>query len=79
MDWSVGQIMAAVEELGLKENTFVYFSSDNGPHLEEIKFRRIPWWIEGYLQRRKRPELGWWHQGAYNSIMARTHSSWDLS
>jgi len=36
MDWSVGQIMAAVEELGLKENTFVYFSSDNGPHLEEI-------------------------------------------
>ncbi|KAL9983005.1 hypothetical protein ACROYT_G005126 [Oculina patagonica] len=37
MDWSVGQIMAAVEELGLKENTFVYFTSDNGPHLEEIE------------------------------------------
>ena len=36
MDWSVGQIMAAVDELGLKENTFVYFTSDNGPHLEEI-------------------------------------------
>ena len=36
MDWSVGQIMAAVEELALKENTFVYFTSDNGPHLEEI-------------------------------------------
>ena len=36
MDWSVGQIMAAVQELGLKENTFVYFTSDNGPHLEEI-------------------------------------------
>ena len=36
MDWSVGQIMAAIEELGLKENTFVYFTSDNGPHLEEI-------------------------------------------
>ena len=35
MDWSVGQIMAAVKELGLKENTFVYFTSDNGPHLEE--------------------------------------------
>ena len=34
MDWSVGQIMAAVEKLGLKENTFVYFTSDNGPHLE---------------------------------------------
>ncbi|KAL9983010.1 hypothetical protein ACROYT_G005131 [Oculina patagonica] len=34
MDWSVGQIVAAVKELGLKENTFVYFTSDNGPHLE---------------------------------------------
>ena len=37
MDWSVGQIISAVEELGLKENTFVYFTSDNGPHLEEIE------------------------------------------
>ena len=36
LDWSVGQILAAVQELGLKENTFVYFTSDNGPHLEEI-------------------------------------------
>lgn len=36
MDWSVGQIMAAVQELGLKENTFVYFTSDNGPHLEDV-------------------------------------------
>ena len=36
MDWSVGQIMSAVEELGLKKNTFVYFTSDNGPHIEEI-------------------------------------------
>ena len=36
MDWSVGQIMAAVEELDLKDDTFVYFTSDNGPHLEEI-------------------------------------------
>ena len=35
MDWSVGQIMAAVDKLGLKENTFVYFTSDNGPHLEQ--------------------------------------------
>ena len=36
MDWSVGQILAAVQELGLKGNTFVYFTSDNGPHLEKI-------------------------------------------
>ena len=36
MDWSVGQIVTSVEELGLKDDTFVYFTSDNGPHLEEI-------------------------------------------
>ena len=36
MDWSVGQIMAAVEELGLRKNTFVYFTSDNGPYIEEV-------------------------------------------
>jgi len=31
IDWSVGQIMAALQELKLDENTLVIFSSDNGP------------------------------------------------
>ena len=31
MDAHVGQIMAVLEELGLSENTLVFFSSDNGP------------------------------------------------
>jgi hypothetical protein len=35
MDWSVGRILQKLETLGMKENTFVYFSSDNGGHLEE--------------------------------------------
>ena len=30
-DWSTGQIMKALEENGLTENTIVIFSSDNGP------------------------------------------------
>ncbi len=30
-DWSVGEIMQALEENGLAENTIVVFSSDNGP------------------------------------------------
>ncbi|MEL7160153.1 MAG: sulfatase [Bacteroidota bacterium] len=33
VDWSVGQITATLEELGLAENTLVVFSSDNGPWL----------------------------------------------
>lgn len=30
-DWSTGEIMKTLDELGLKENTVVIFSSDNGP------------------------------------------------
>lgn len=31
IDWSVGRILNALEEFGLKENTLVIFTSDNGP------------------------------------------------
>ena len=33
VDWSVGQVMKALKENGLAENTIVMFSSDNGPWL----------------------------------------------
>ncbi|MEO0734879.1 MAG: sulfatase, partial [Bacteroidota bacterium] len=33
LDWSVGQITAALEENGLTENTVVLFTTDNGPWL----------------------------------------------
>ena len=33
VDWSVGQILDALRELELAENTLVWFSSDNGPWL----------------------------------------------
>ncbi|GFR15368.1 steryl-sulfatase [Trichonephila clavata] len=35
MDWAVGQVMERLKSLGLYNNTFVYFSSDNGAHIEE--------------------------------------------
>ncbi|OGV65427.1 MAG: hypothetical protein A2283_18060 [Lentisphaerae bacterium RIFOXYA12_FULL_48_11] len=31
IDWSVGQIMKAIKDSGIEENTMVIFSSDNGP------------------------------------------------
>jgi len=33
VDWSVGQILATLEKHGLEENTWVVFTSDNGPWL----------------------------------------------
>lgn len=33
IDWSVGQIMKTLEEIGLDKNTLVIFTSDNGPWL----------------------------------------------
>ncbi|MCH8963141.1 MAG: LLM class flavin-dependent oxidoreductase, partial [Bacteroidetes bacterium] len=35
LDWSTGQILATLRDLGLAENTFVFFTSDNGPWLTE--------------------------------------------
>ncbi len=35
LDWSVGQIIAALREHGLAENTLVVFCSDNGPVLDD--------------------------------------------
>ncbi|KAM9320261.1 steryl-sulfatase [Gastrophryne carolinensis] len=36
VDWSVGTILDVLKRNQLEENTMVYFTSDNGGHLEEI-------------------------------------------
>ncbi len=33
IDWSVGQVLSTVKELGIQERTLVWFTSDNGPWL----------------------------------------------
>jgi arylsulfatase len=33
IDWSVGQVMSAIRDAGIDDNTLVMFSSDNGPWL----------------------------------------------
>ena len=35
LDWSLGQVMGKLKELGLDENTLVVFHSDNGPWIEK--------------------------------------------
>ena len=34
LDETVGQVLDSLKELGLEDNTIVFFSSDNGPHVE---------------------------------------------
>ena len=34
LDDYVGELLAKLSELGIEENTIVFFASDNGPHLE---------------------------------------------
>lgn len=36
LDWAIGKMTALLAELGLENNTFVYFSSDNGAHIQEV-------------------------------------------
>ncbi|XP_035225923.1 steryl-sulfatase-like [Stegodyphus dumicola] len=36
MDWAVGEIVKSLQTLELINNTFIYFSSDNGGHIEEV-------------------------------------------
>lgn len=36
MDWAVGEVIQTLKNLNFLNNTFVYFSSDNGAHIEEV-------------------------------------------
>lgn len=42
LDWCVGELLKTLEELGLRENTLVIFSSDNGPVLDDGYQDRAP-------------------------------------
>ncbi len=35
LDWCVGEVMAAIDRLGLADDTMIIFSSDNGPVLDD--------------------------------------------
>ncbi|XP_063068164.1 steryl-sulfatase [Engraulis encrasicolus] len=39
VDWSVGEVLRALESQQLTNQTLVYLTSDQGPHLEEISIR----------------------------------------
>jgi uncharacterized sulfatase len=52
LDWSIGQILDSLDQLGLDEKTLVIFSSDNGPWWQgnpgSARGRKLLWFEGGY-------------------------------
>ena len=68
MDADIGRLLDRLEEYGIAENTFVFFTSDNGPHRAEGAIRSI-FDSNGPLRGFKRdlyeggirvPTIAWW-------------------
>ena len=61
-DKNVGQMLDLLDELGIADNTFVMYSTDNGPHMNQLARRRhdaVPQREEHQLGRRvPRPDAG---------------------
>ena len=47
-DWSVGQILATLDKLGLSENTIIILSSDNGPVIDDGYLDRAEELLNGH-------------------------------
>ena len=65
LDWSVGQVLDTVRELDLEEQTFVFFTSDNGPWIEKnqeggsaglLRGGKGSTWEGGMRE----PAIAWW-------------------
>jgi arylsulfatase A len=65
LDWSVGQVLDLLRREGLSENTFVFFTSDNGPWLPQehhggsaglLREGKGSTWEGGM----RVPGIGWW-------------------
>ncbi len=65
IDWSVGQILHELKKQGLDENTFVFFTSDNGPWLQKkqeggsaglLREGKGTCWEGGMRE----PAIAWW-------------------
>lgn len=65
LDWSVGEVMKTLRELKLDKNTFVFFSSDNGP----ARYLKLEGGSAGGLRDSKgstweggqrEPAIAWW-------------------
>lgn len=64
LDWSVGEVLKALEDNGIDDNTIVFLTSDNGPWLN------LP---DRMLAEGVRP----WHQGTTGLLRGAKHTSYE--
>ena len=74
IDWSAGEILNALEELGIDRRTLVIFSSDNGASLRPLATQRLPAGLERPAARRKEHDLGRRHARPRHHALARQDS-----
>ena len=61
LDHEIGRLLKAVDDLGLRENTIVLFTSDNGPWSNDHKRQRDK--NAKYVEWTKGPKLAWGRSG----------------
>jgi arylsulfatase A len=65
LDWSVGQVLDTLREEGLEKNTFVFFTSDNGPWLVQQRAGGSAGLLRGgkgstWEGGMREPGIAWW-------------------
>jgi len=73
LDWTVGQIMDQLEQLGISKNTLVIFSSDNGPVLDDGYVDEAVTRLNGHQP------AGPLRGGKYSAFEAGTRIPWIMS
>jgi arylsulfatase A-like enzyme len=71
LDFETGRLLKALEDLGLKDNTLVLFTSDNGPWSNDIARQHAK--NANYVKWTKGPELAWGHSGPLRGAKGATY------
>lgn len=66
IDWSTGEILDGLRKLGLDKNTYVIFTSDNGP-----------WWLDGHPNLKHQNDKGGSHGGSAAPLRGNKCTTWE--
>jgi arylsulfatase A-like enzyme len=86
LDSDVGRLMALLQELGIEKNTYVFFTSDNGPHQEggrEVEFFDSNGKLKGFKRDLyeggiRVPMIAWGAKVPAGKIVNQEFANWDI-